>query len=139
MATTLDSEAYLPESPSQTAGPYLHIGLIPRQAGFDIFENNLGTEPMAGSGAKGERIRIEGRIFDGAGGLVRDALVEAWLADANGRYPHQADTQEGAPADTAFRHGAGRARTSRPAFGPSTRSSPVPSWAGTATSGWRRM
>jgi protocatechuate 3,4-dioxygenase, alpha subunit len=104
MATTLDSEAYLPESPSQTAGPYVHIGLIPRQAGFDIFENNLGTEPMAGPGAKGERIRIEGRILDGAGGLVRDALIEAWQADASGRYPHPADTQEGAPADPAFRH-----------------------------------
>jgi len=108
--TTLDSEAYLPESPSQTAGPYVHIGLIPRQAGFDIFENNLGTEPMAGAGVKGERIRIEGRIFDGAGGLVRDALVEVWQADANGRYPHLADTQEGAPADPAFRHW-GRAGT----------------------------
>jgi protocatechuate 3,4-dioxygenase, alpha subunit len=104
MATTLDSEAYLPESPSQTAGPYVHIGLIPRQAGFDIFENNLGTEPMAGPGAKGERIRIEGRILDGAGGLVRDALIEAWQADASGRYPHPADTQEGTPADPAFRH-----------------------------------
>ena len=58
----------LKETPSQTAGPYVHIGLIPHQAGFDIFENNLGTEPMAGPGAKGERVRIEGRVFDGAGG-----------------------------------------------------------------------
>src|SRR3712207_1830129 len=102
MATTLDSEAYLPETPSQTAGPYVHIGLIPHQAGFDIFENNLGTEPMAGPGAKGERVRIEGRIFDGAGGLVRDALVEAWQADTNGRYPLLADKQEGAAPDPAF-------------------------------------
>jgi hypothetical protein len=29
---------YLKETPSQTAGPYVHIGLIPHQAGFDIFE-----------------------------------------------------------------------------------------------------
>ena len=104
MATTFDSEAYLPESPSQTAGPYVHIGLIPHQAGFDIYENNLGAGAMAGPGAKGERVRIEGRIFDGAGGLVRDALVEAWQADANGRHPHGADKQEGAPADPAFRN-----------------------------------
>jgi protocatechuate 3,4-dioxygenase alpha subunit len=102
--TTLDSEAYLPESPSQTAGPYVHIGLIPHQAGFDIYENNLGAGAMAGPGAKGERVRIEGRIFDGAGGLVRDALIEAWQADANGRYPHPADTREGAPPDPAFRN-----------------------------------
>ena len=107
---TADSSGYLPETPSQTAGPYVHIGLIPRQAGFDIFENNLGTEPMAGSAAKGERIRIEGRIFDGAGGLVRDALVEAWQADANGRYPHPADKQGGTRPDAAF-HNWGRAGT----------------------------
>ncbi len=31
----------LPETPSQTAGPYVHIGLIPKQAGFEIFENNF--------------------------------------------------------------------------------------------------
>ena len=102
-------DSYLPETPSQTAGPYVHIGLIPRQAGFDIFENNLG-EQMAGPGAKGERVRIEGRIFDGAGGLVRDALVEAWQADANGRFPHPADAQGGAPPDPAFRNW-GRAGT----------------------------
>ena len=56
----------LPETPSQTAGPYVHIGLIPNQAGFDIFENNFGGD-IAGSGVAGERIIIEGRVFDGAG------------------------------------------------------------------------
>src|SRR5918911_1677421 len=34
---------YLKETPSQTAGPYVHIGLIPRQAGFDVFEKNFGN------------------------------------------------------------------------------------------------
>lgn len=103
-------DSYLGETPSQTAGPYVHIGLIPRQAGFDIFENNLGTGAMAGSGAQGERVRIEGRIFDGAGGLVRDALVEVWQADGNGRFPHPADKGEGARPDPAFRNW-GRAGT----------------------------
>ena len=37
----MGSALYLPETPSQTAGPYVHIGLIPSQAGFDIFENKL--------------------------------------------------------------------------------------------------
>src|SRR5690348_309747 len=55
-------DIYLPETPSQTAGPYVHIGLIPRQAGFDIFENNLGAV-LAGPEVQGQRIRIEGRIF----------------------------------------------------------------------------
>ncbi|MBR0644733.1 protocatechuate 3,4-dioxygenase subunit alpha [Plastoroseomonas hellenica] len=85
---TPDALGYLRETPSQTAGPYVHIGLIPRQAGFDIFENNLG-EAAFDPTAEGERIRIEGRILDGAGALVRDALVEIWQADASGRYPAQ--------------------------------------------------
>ena len=90
----------LPETPSQTAGPYVHIGLIPRQAGFDIFENNLGATPP-GPDTKGERIRIEGRIFDGAGAPVRDALVEIWQADSFGRFNHPANRQDG-PRDEGF-------------------------------------
>jgi protocatechuate 3,4-dioxygenase, alpha subunit len=100
---------YLPETPSQTAGPYVHIGLIPKQAGFDIFENNLG-ETLVGPETQGERIRVEGRIFDGTGALVRDALVEIWQANAAGRYAHPADRQEGKALDPAFR-GWGRTGT----------------------------
>jgi protocatechuate 3,4-dioxygenase, alpha subunit len=100
---------YLSETPSQTAGPYVHIGLIPRQAGFDVFENNLGGA-MVGPETRGERIRVEGRIFDGTGALVRDALVEVWQANAAGRYAHPADRQEGKALDPAFR-GWGRTGT----------------------------
>ncbi len=71
----------LPETASQTAGPYVHIGLLPRQAGFDIFANNIGTTPLFGGG-----LAVTGRIFDGTGALVRDALVEAWQADPAGQY-----------------------------------------------------
>jgi protocatechuate 3,4-dioxygenase, alpha subunit len=99
----------LPETPSQTAGPYVHIGLIPRQAGFDIFENNLG-ETLVSPETRGERIRVEGRILDGTGALVRDALVEIWQANAAGRYAHPADRQEGKALDPAFR-GWGRTGT----------------------------
>ena len=61
--TTLN---YLPETASQTAGPYVHIGLIPHQAGFDIFE-----KPFSNIlGGEGERIRIEGRVLDGLGVAV---------------------------------------------------------------------
>ena len=74
--------AYLKETPSQTAGPYVHIGLIPHQAGFDIFEKNF-SHMVAGDG---ERIRIEGRIYDGLGQVVRDALVEMYQASPGGRY-----------------------------------------------------
>jgi protocatechuate 3,4-dioxygenase alpha subunit len=84
---------YLKESPSQTAGPYVHIGLIPHQAGFDIFETNFGNV-LTDEGTQGERIRIEGRVFDGAGTAVRDALLEIWQANAAGRYNHPLDKQE---------------------------------------------
>jgi protocatechuate 3,4-dioxygenase alpha subunit len=97
---------YLRESPSQTAGPYVHIGLIPRQAGFDVFATNYGNV-LVGADTKGERIRIEGRVIDGGGAPVRDALVEIWQANAAGRYAHPADRQD-KPLDTAFR-GWGRA------------------------------
>src|ERR1700737_4551400 len=65
--------SYLPETPSQTAGPYVHIGLIPEQAGFEIFENNFSGD-IAGPDVAGQRIVIEGRIFDGAGHVTREWL-----------------------------------------------------------------
>ena len=97
---------YLKESPSQTAGPYVHIGLIPKQAGFNIFEKNFGNV-LVGANTKGERIRIEGRVIDGSGTPLRDALVEIWQANAAGRYNHPADRQD-KPVDESFR-GWGRA------------------------------
>jgi protocatechuate 3,4-dioxygenase alpha subunit len=103
MMTTLTD---LPETPSQTAGPYVHIGLIPNQAGFDIFENNFSGD-IAGPDVAGERIVIEGRIFDASGHVAKDVLVETWQANAAGRYNHPADRQE-KPLDRAFR---GWART----------------------------
>ncbi len=80
----------LPETPSQTAGPYVHIGLIPNQAGFDIFQNNFSGD-IAGPDVAGQRIVIEGKIFDGAGHVAKDVLVETWQANAAGRYNHPAD------------------------------------------------
>jgi protocatechuate 3,4-dioxygenase alpha subunit len=93
---------YIPESPSQTAGPYVHIGLIPHQAGFDIFDKNF-SNVLVGDGTQGERIRIEGRVIDGSGTPVRDALLEIWQANAAGRYTHPLDQQEDKPLDPSFR------------------------------------
>jgi protocatechuate 3,4-dioxygenase, alpha subunit len=100
------SRSDLRETPSQTAGPYVHIGLIPHQAGFDIFDKDF-TNDIAAPGVEGERITIEGRIFDGSGGATRDVLVETWQANAAGRYAHPDDRQEKA-LDERFR---GWART----------------------------
>lgn len=81
---------YLKESASQTAGPYVHIGLAPGAAGFDIYRQELGQD-IAGPDAPGERIRVEGVVFDGTGAPVKDVLLEAWQADAAGTYPHSED------------------------------------------------
>ena len=97
---------YLPETPSQTAGPYVHIGLIPRQAGFDVFEKDFGNVLVTPE-TQGERIRIEGRVLDGLGEPLKDVLVEIWQANAAGRYNHPADRQD-KPIDPSFR-GWGRA------------------------------
>jgi protocatechuate 3,4-dioxygenase alpha subunit len=94
--------SYIPESPSQTAGPYVHIGLIPHQAGFDIFDKNF-SHVLVSDGTQGERIRIEGRVIDGSGTPVRDALLEIWQANAAGRYNHPLDRQEDKPLDQSFR------------------------------------
>jgi protocatechuate 3,4-dioxygenase alpha subunit len=92
----------LRETASQTAGPYVHIGLAPQAAGFDIFENNFGNV-LTTPATKGERIRIEGNVFDGAGALVRDVMIEIWQANAEGKYNHPGDRQPGKAIDPSFR------------------------------------
>jgi len=87
--------SYLQETASQTAGPYVHIGLIPGMAGFDIFETNF-SNVLAGPATAGERITLEGRVLDGTGTPLRDVLLEIWQANAAGRYNHPADRSAGA-------------------------------------------
>lgn len=78
---------YLKETPSQTAGPYVHIGLAPGAAGFDIYQRELGWD-IAGPNAGGERIRVEGLVIDGTASPVKDVLLEVWQANAAGVYAH---------------------------------------------------
>ncbi len=78
---------YLKETPSQTAGPYVHIGLAPGAAGFDIYDQELGWD-IAGPNAKGERIRVEGIVIDGTGSPIKDVMLEAWQANSEGNYAH---------------------------------------------------
>lgn len=81
---------YLKESASQTAGPYVHIGLAPGAAGFDIYRRELGRT-IAGPDVPGQRIRVEGVVLDGTGAPVKDVLLEVWQADAAGIHPHPED------------------------------------------------
>ncbi len=82
----------LHETPSQTGGPYVHIGLLPQQANIEVFENNFNNQ-LVKENTLGERIRLEGQVFDGLGLPLRDVLIEIWQADANGVYPSAADIQ----------------------------------------------
>jgi protocatechuate 3,4-dioxygenase alpha subunit len=81
---------YLRETTSQTAGPYVHIGLAPGAAGLRTFDRELG-QVIAPEGTPGERIRIEGHVIDGTGAPVKDVLIEVWQADTAGIYPHPED------------------------------------------------
>lgn len=98
---------YLRESPSQTAGPYVHIGCTPNFAGIDIYGGDLGTVMKTGP-VKGQEITVKGAVFDGTGTVLRDAMVEIWQADAAGLYPSANETRGAAdPNFTGWGRSAG--------------------------------
>ena len=77
---------HLKETPSQTAGPYVHIGCVPNFSGIEgIFPEDLGNS-MVNDQTRGERITIIGQVFDGTGSPLRDAMLEIWQADGEGLY-----------------------------------------------------
>jgi protocatechuate 3,4-dioxygenase alpha subunit len=82
------------ETPSQTGGPYVHIGLLPKQANIEVFEHNF-DNILVNDKVDGQRIRLEGRVFDGLGIPLRDVLIEIWQADAHGVYSCNIDEQDG--------------------------------------------
>lgn len=88
--TTDTAGRLLGQTPSQTVGPYFHLGLI-----------REGGNVLAGPEAKGELISIWGRVLDGNGEPVGDAMLELWQADADGIFPHPADPRN-ARAHPAF-------------------------------------
>ncbi|WP_136068593.1 protocatechuate 3,4-dioxygenase subunit alpha [Modicisalibacter radicis] len=73
------------ETPSQTAGPYVHIGLALDVAGIPLRDEEIWSR-LATPEADGELIEVVGTVIDGNGDLVRDAFLEAWQADAHGDY-----------------------------------------------------
>lgn len=87
------------ESASQTAGPYVHIGCVPSFAGLEGRGPDLGAAMMTDT-TRGERIAVEGYVYDGAGAPLRDALLEIWQADADGLYASPTETR--GTADPAF-------------------------------------
>jgi protocatechuate 3,4-dioxygenase, alpha subunit len=87
-----------PATTSQTVGPFFSIGM-----------SRLNQAEIAGPNVTGTRITIEGRVIDGDGKPVPDAVLEIWQANANGKYAHEEDTQQ-KPLDEGFR-GFGRVPT----------------------------
>lgn len=73
----------LKESPSQTAGPYVHIGCAPQTAGLE--KRGMGNELGGDMVFDRQAITLEIAILDGAGSPVKDALVEIWQADPEGK------------------------------------------------------
>jgi len=79
----------LRQTPSQTVGPFFAYGLTPEQYGYPF--RSLAGPVLVDDETPGERIRIVGRVLDGEGNPVPDAMIEIWQADAEGRYAHPAD------------------------------------------------
>jgi protocatechuate 3,4-dioxygenase alpha subunit len=78
----------LRETTSQTAGPYVHIGLALAAAGNPTREQEI-WNLMAKPEAPGEHITVIGRVFDGNGHLVRDSFLELWQANHEGVYDEE--------------------------------------------------
>jgi protocatechuate 3,4-dioxygenase alpha subunit len=81
----------LRQTPSQTVGPYFAYGLSPEQYGYQQNLTSIAGSQMAEGDIEGQRIRIEGNVYDGAGNPISDALIEIWQADSQGRYAHPSD------------------------------------------------
>jgi protocatechuate 3,4-dioxygenase, alpha subunit len=87
-------------TPSQTVGPFFAYCLTPADYTLpEIFSNDLNVP-----GLTGEKIRIEGRVLDGDGAGIPDAVVEIWQADASGAYPKKG----GGPGSNVSFKGFGR-------------------------------
>jgi protocatechuate 3,4-dioxygenase, alpha subunit len=74
----------LGQTPSQTVGPFFAYSLTPEQYGYPM--TSIAGPVMADETTPGLRIFIEGRVLDGAGAPVTDALIEFWQPDAQGVY-----------------------------------------------------
>lgn len=77
------------QTPSQTVGPYFAYGLTATQYGYNF--NQPFDAVLALDTASGQRIRLEGRVIDGDGNPIHDALIEISQPDGEGRYPQTPD------------------------------------------------
>src|SRR5258708_15122943 len=85
------AEVKLIPTASQTVGPFFSFGLAHPE-----------WSDLTSAGASGDKIVVEGCVYDGDRAPVADALIEIWQANAAGRYQHPEDTQDKA-LDPKFR------------------------------------
>jgi protocatechuate 3,4-dioxygenase alpha subunit len=83
-------------TPSQTVGPFFAYGLAPNGRcqwdpnGSYSWKETIGDNLITPD-TSGQKIRIEGRVTDGDGAPINDAMLEIWQANAQGRYAHPRD------------------------------------------------
>ncbi len=83
----------LKETPSQTAGPYVHIGCTPNVTGItSVYRADPGATMKTGP-VKGREITVTGAVHDGMGQVLRDAMVEIWQADGDGLFRSAQETR----------------------------------------------
>lgn len=94
-----ESSAGVALTPSQTAGPYLEIGLLHGPLTERLVDE---TDPRA--------IHVSGVLLDANREPVPDGMIEIWQANAAGRYAHPADDRADVPLEDGF-SGFGRSGT----------------------------
>ena len=67
---------------SQTVGPFLKIGLVREGQEYVVPKNTNGA------------LKVQGRVYDGEGKPVPDAMIEIWQANVHGKYNHPEDLSD---------------------------------------------
>ena len=98
------------QTPSQTVGPFFSHALTPVQPGFRGVAGNR----MADSSTDGTPVLVKGRVTDGAGDPVTDAMIEVWQADHRGRYPDGTGSFQGFGRAATDKKGTFSFRTIKP-------------------------
>ena len=62
------------DTPSQTAGPFLHIGCTPSIAGINIFKDVLGSTPFKNISLN-EEINIKGKTTEKLGLIGKEKAI----------------------------------------------------------------
>ncbi len=88
------------QTPSQTVGPYFAYGLTAQQYHYN--HGQVAGSQLVRGEVQGERIRLTGKVYDGEGMAIDDAMIEIWQANAAGRFHHPLDQRADRTLDPGF-------------------------------------